>query len=747
MATMRNVSWGNTYWSRVSNWLVLLLMSTVLAACGGGGGDPTLGVKDGANAGVGSVVLVAGATTIVASGADGTEVVLTAVVKNPGNNAMAGQTVTFTASSGTISNTNRVTDANGTVTEKLSVKGDASLRDITIKASSSGVESAPVVVKVVPVTSGIASLLLTSSGGTLASSGGTAVNMIAFVKDANNAVVPNASVTFSADSGALGATKVNTNAQGQALVSLNTGGDASLRTIKVTASAGEQTASTDIGVSGTRLVISAFSTVNLKTSTDMVVKLVDSSGNPLVGKPVTFSARSNAITVKGGGASPALTDNNGQLVLSYNAQAGSSDSISVKAQGDSVVLPIAINASNFTINAVSGGNVALATLNTNTCYAVTVHSDVAGVPQTGNVRFSTSRGAIYQDAACGTPLQAPLALVGGNAIAYVKASGAGLTALTAKYEDSGASVQSEVEFVAPLTAQATISLQADPAVIGANTAGSTAQRSALRAIVRDGTAENNLVKNAQVSVSIQTDASNGSLSSPSLVSTDSDGAATVSYIAGQGTTGVDGVVVKAQLQGVSSNAATVKLTVTKKSLFISAGSGNALDASDSSTYRKTYSVFVTDAAGNPVPDVIITAAAWPRYYYKGYLQYSQAAQSWVVAAALKCDNEDRDRSGTFNPNNDLNLNGRLDPGIPLNLSTGGKTDSSGTALVTLTYPRDRANWLDVELTIRGNSSGTEATYVGYTLLPGLATDFNRVDISPPGVISPYGQATDCRNPN
>ncbi|EZP38744.1 Ig-like group 1 domain-containing protein [Janthinobacterium lividum] len=744
---MRNVSWGNTYWSRVSNWLILLALGALLAACGGGGGDPTLGVKDGANAGVGSVVLVAGATTIVASGADGTEVVLTAVVKNPGNNAMTGQTVTFTASSGTISNTNRVTDANGTVTEKLSVKGDAGLRDITIKASSGGVESAPVVVKVVPVTSGIASLLLTSSGGTLASSGGTAVNMIAFVKDANNAVVPNASVTFSADSGALGATKVNTNAQGQALVSLNTGGDASLRTIKVTASAGAQTASTDIGVSGTRLVISAFSTVNLKTSTDMVVKLVDSSGNPLVGKPVTFSARSNAITVKGGGASPALTDNNGQLVLSYNAQAGSSDSISVKAQGDSVVLPIAINASNFTINAVSGGNVALATLNTNTCYAVTVHSDVAGVPQTGNVRFSTSRGAIYQDAACGTPLQAPLALVGGNAIAYVQASGAGLTALTAKYEDSGASVQSEVEFVAPLTAQATISLQADPAVIGANTTGSTAQRSALRAIVRDGTAENNLVKNAQVSFSIQNDASNGSLSSPSLVATDSDGVATVSYIAGQGTTGVDGVVVKAQLQGVSSNAATVKLTVTKKSLFISAGSGNALDASDSSTYRKTYSVFVTDAAGNPVPDVIITAAAWPRYYYKGYLQYSQAAQSWVVAAALKCDNEDRDRSGTFNPNNDLNLNGRLDPGIPLNLSTGGKTDSSGTALVTLTYPRDRAHWLDVELTIRGNSSGTEATYVGYTLLPGLATDFNRVDISPPGVISPYGQATDCRNPN
>lgn len=730
------------------NWLAVLALGALLAACGGGGGDPTLGVKDGANAGVGSVALIASATTIAASGADGTEVVLTAIVKNASNNALSGQTVAFSASSGTVSTTGRVTDANGTVTEKLSVKGDASLRDITIKASSGGVESPAVVVKVVPVTSGIASLLLTSSGGTLASSGGTAVNVIAFVKDANNAVVPNASVTFSADSGALGATKVSTNAQGQALVSLNTGGDASLRTIKVTASAGAQTASTDVGVSGTRLVISAFSTVNLKTSTDMVVKLVDSSGNPLVGKSVAFSAQLNALTVKGGGASPALTDNNGQLVLSYNAQAGSSDSISVKAQGDSVLLPIAINASNFTINAVSGANVALTSLATNACYAVAVHSDVAGVPQSGNVRFSTSRGTIYQDAACAIALQAPLALVGGNAIAYVQASGAGLTSLTAKYEGSGVSVQSDVEFVAPLTAQASISLQADPAVIGANTAGSTAQRSALRAIVRDGTVENNLVKNALVSFSILSDASNGSLSSPSVVSTDSDGVATVGYIAGQGTTGVDGVVVKAQLQGVSNNAAMVKLTVTKKSLFISAGSGNALDASDSSTYRKTYSVFVTDAAGNPVPDVIITAAAWPRYYYKGYLQFSQAATSWlVVRTANACDNEDRDRSGAFNPNNDVNLNGRLDPGIPLNLSTGGKTDSSGTATVTLTYPRDRANWLDVELTIRGNSSGTEATYVGYTLLPGLNTDFNRPDTAPPGVVSPYGQATECRNPN
>lgn len=740
---MRNFSFGNTSWSRVSNWLTLLVMSTLLAACGGGGGDPTLGTPGGANSGVASISLVASATTIVASGADGTEVTLTAIVKNANNNALSGQTVAFTASSGTISNTTRVTDANGTVVEKLSVKGDATLRDITISASSGGITSAPVVVKVVPVTSGIATLLLTSSSGTLASSGGTAVSVIAFVKDANNAIVPNANVTFKADSGALGATVVSTNAQGQAIVSLNTGGDASLRTIKVSASAGAQTANTEISVTGTKLAANAFSSTNLKTSTDMVVKLVDSSGNALVGKPVTFSAQINPLTVKGGGASPALTDNNGQLVLSYNAQSGTSDTITIKAQGDSLALPVAINAANFTINAVTGANVALTTLATRTCYAISVHSDVAGTPQTGNVRFSTSRGAIYQDAGCATPLLAPLPLVGGIAIAYVQAAGAGRTSLSARNEGTGVSVQADVEFVAPLTPQATITLQADPAVIGANTPGSTSQRSSLRAVVRDGTAENNLVKNAQVGFTILSDASGGSLSSPSVVNTDSDGMATVSYIAGQASTGVDGVIVQAQLQGVATSSATAKLTVTKKSLFISAGSGNVLDGTDSSTYRKTYTVFVTDAAGNPVPDVIITAAAWPKFYYKGYLQYSASAISWIVAQQVECKNEDQNRNGMLDANEDENKNGFLDPGIPLNLSTGGKTDSSGTATVTLTYPRDRANWLNVELTIRGNSSGTEATYVGYTLLPGLFSDFNRQDVSPPGVNSPYGQANVC----
>ena len=57
---MRNFSFGNTSWSRVSNWLVLLALGALLAACGGGGGDPTIdgGSSGGTTGGVAATVTV-----------------------------------------------------------------------------------------------------------------------------------------------------------------------------------------------------------------------------------------------------------------------------------------------------------------------------------------------------------------------------------------------------------------------------------------------------------------------------------------------------------------------------------------------------------------------------------------------------------------------------------------------------------------------------------------------------------------
>lgn len=143
----------------------------LLAACGGGGGSAGVNSNGVAPSKAASVLLIASAETIDSSGLDGTEVTLTAIVKDGNSNALPGETVDFKADSGNISNTTtRVSNANGTVVEKLNVKGNPAPRVISITASAGGAVSAPVKVTVVAVPAPVPTITLTTSSGTLASS-------------------------------------------------------------------------------------------------------------------------------------------------------------------------------------------------------------------------------------------------------------------------------------------------------------------------------------------------------------------------------------------------------------------------------------------------------------------------------------------------------------------------------------------------------------------------------------------------
>lgn len=730
--------------------LVLLASALLMAACGGGGGSPGATGNGGGTAApkVASVALVASAATIDSSGAAGAEVTLTAIVKDAGNNALSGQTVSFTASSGIISNTGRSTDGNGSVVEKLSVKDSAAPRAITITASAGGVTSAPVTVTVVVATP---TLTLTSDSGTLASSGaaGTEVTLTAMVKDAGNNVVPGVAVALAADNnGNLAYTTRSTDANGKVTARLDTVGDPSTRVITVTAStSGAKSTTLPITVAGNRLVVNSSSTVKVGSATDVTVRLVDSAGNALAGKAVAYSSGANTLSVKGGGS--AVTGSTGQLVLQYTAGAPGLDTIVVKAGGESASWPITVSATNFTVNAVDGGGAALATAHINTCQRVLVHDDVGGVPQSGSVVLAVSRGAAYSDAACTQAATTALALVNGNATGYVRATSPGVATLTAGV--NGLSAQGVLEYVAPYTPSATVTVQADPAVLGVNQGGGTAQQATIRAIVLDGTAQNNLVKNAQVAFSIASDPSGGTLSQPSVLSTGADGTASVSYIAGASDTKLNGVVIQAQLQGASANSGSVQLTVAKKALFITAGTGNTVLSPDAATYQVDYAVFVTDAAGNPVSGVNLTSSVRPRHYYKGELYFNGSTGPWQVGsgalAPLACRNEDVNSDGILQPGEDVNGDNALTPGNAVTATSSATTDAKGQATVSLRYARDRANWLDVDLTIRGQVSGSEASYVAYAILPGLAADYISQAVTPPGRYSPYGRVADCTTTN
>ena len=93
---------------------------------------------------------------------------------------------------------------------------------------------------------------------------------------------------------------------------------------------------------------------------------------------------------------------------------------------------------------------------------------------------------------------------------------------------------------------------------------------------------------------------------------------------------------------------------------------------------------------------------------------------------------------------------------PIELRINGSYHDLGAFagdLAGMTYPRDRALWLGVDLTIRGTVSGSEAVYIAYIpSLPGASTDYSDGKASPPGLTSPYGSANtfsaaDCLNPN
>lgn len=717
-------------------WLTALACAGLFSACGGGGGSPGSNSAGVAPSKAASVTLTSSAATIASSGLDGTEVTLTAIVKDAGGNALANETVSFTASSGTISSSNRISDTSGRVVEKLSVKGDTTPRTITITASVGSATSAPIKIEVV---NAVPSLTLTTDSGTLASAGtaGSDVTVTALVRDANNTVMPNVTVDLKTDSGSLTLTNRTTNAQGIVTEKLGTGGDSTSRAIKITATVpGAAPVTAVVNVSGNRLTINAAPTINAGASADITIKLVDSAGNALVGKPVTFTSNANSLTVKGGGA--AVTNAGGQLVLSYAASGGTADVISVRAMGELASTSISINSSTFAMRVLDGSG------NPQTVAAIGGCQQVSVVNAPGSsVTISSSRGTVYSNPACSTVLAAALPLSGGAASAYVNATSPGVATLTANA--GGQTTQTELEFVVPVTALTTISVQADPAVIGVNTPGSNSQQTTLRAIVRDGTAQNNLVKNATVAFSIISDPSGGTLTQPAVVTTGSDGVATTSFIAGTSATATDGVRIEAKLIGGSGPSAIAKLTVGAKSLFISAGTGNTVGVPSSATYQMDYAVIVTDAAGNAVPGIKLTASVLPVRYYKGYQVYTLPTGPWEPYVRAACNNEDVNNNGILDPGEDYNLNNALDPGIPVTVTPNVTTDANGRATVSLVYPKDRVYWLSVNLTIRGQASGTESIYTSLVHLTGLATDYATQTISPPGRNSPYGVVPECSN--
>ena len=598
---------------------------------------------------------------------------------------------------------------------------DASGKSVTISVTVDGSSGS----------SAVASIDLLPSANTLPSAAGSTVTFLVTVKDASNNTVPGQTVTFRASSGNLVVpTPAVTGASGSlANVALSPGSDASLRVITVTASVGSVTKSITIPVVGTTVSISGpGSTLMGSTGLAYALKAVDSAGKPIPGATLTLSSfLGNPIAPQS-----TTTDVAGAASVSYTATVAGTDTLTVSGLGASASTSVTVSNEDFAFTAPAvATNMPVSTPN-----AVTVRYRLNGVGVAGQlVNFSATRGTI-------SPASA-VTDANGFATVSITSSTAGPVTISAQLGTARATLAAA--FVA--TTPATLYLQANPSAVFPNASGSVNQ-SALSATVRD--AVGNPVAGQVVNFTALTDPSNGFIT-PGSTTTDASGIAVAQFVPGALSTPANGVVLKATVQGTGISS-TASLTVSGSALFISIGLSNDLTVVDRNTYAKSFSVYVTDVNGAPVGNKAVTLSVYPPIYRKGRLVYdsvfSNPAQ-WVYSntSPTQCANEDVNRNGILDSGEDTNGNGLLTPGLPVLLSPAAlTTDANGYATFLLNYGKNYAVWLDTQITARTSVGGTESSKTIAYALEMLAADALSSS-SPANVVSPFGTATLCTNPN
>ncbi len=728
--------------------------------------------------------------------ADGqAEVVLTTVVRDADGTPIQGVPVRLTSDS-LVALFNSTTGATGTTnaggvftTSMTSTKPES----FVVTPSAGGLTGEPVEISFTEATSQQPESLRLIADSTQLGSEGTAEGVLvtALLTTAGNNPFPGATVNFTASSGVIQPIEVTggvapgvTNDAGIAQARLTTSGNPANREITVTARSPDVPSdSVVIQVSGTEISISGPEVITSGSQSDpsFTILLKDSSGGGIPNKTLEVSTTSGTIS----NANP-VTDANGQVTVTLTPQNSGTLEVSWPEGNVQASHEFTVSQTTLSVEPVDASGNPLLDPNgvpytlenlPDTPLGESRHFKVAW-SEGPTVNVSATRGGL-------TPADGVVSInpVAGGTF-QVSSNDAGVTTVTVtgvlSDGSQGPSIQFNFDFVA--TRAVNMSLQAEPATIGINTAGNNSEQSQIIAVVRD--ANNNLVKNSRVEFTLQ-DVSGGRIE-PSFAYTDRNGRATTSYIAGSTPSGADGVRVTATAfspvlpdrapDPSTAGPNTVALTVARRSVFIAMGTGNEISEPNTTTYVKDYSVYVTDINGVAMEGADIFISAIPRHYHKGFHVWSEDAEVWValkgaeypenpndpnspmitigVANCLSEDlvhqgnpaNQDFVKNGILDPGEDINGNNKLDPGNVVVVPSSVTTDANGFAEFKVTYAQEYAHWAAVDIVARAVVAGTEGQKSVLYELQGIATDYNQKDVPPPGSVSPFGYADSCNDP-
>lgn len=690
------------YWKR----LLALVALMGLAACGGGGSSPGTPGLGGGSSGVTDVVIVLSSETIANTGAATVTATVTAVDAN--RSGVAGATVTVAVdNNAVVSQSSSTTDATGKVVATISTGADHTNRNINVTASVGGISRSTVLRVITDPNSGTPvanDLSLTLSAPSVTNGGGTTITAVVTAVDSNRNVVPGIPVTFSVDASAtIAASSTVTDSKGVVNATVGIGADRSNRVITVTAISGTLTRTASFSVTGARLSASASPLV-----------VAGSSGNTIEYTLVDFNAIAmvdQSITVTGNGLPTVSgkTDLNGKFTYTYAAPASPGTlSIIAAAAGDTRTTAVTVSAAGSGVD------------------------PAAEAPQSASI----------------TPT---------------------------------------------------------PSVVTVNAVGSTSNQVELR-FLAIGVGNRPVPR-----VRVRFDLNGNSGNTDGVVSwvgnyayTDENGIARGTFTAGQRPSPTNGVTVRACFDTTdfgtpssgcsgAASSTTATLTVASEALAVNIRTNELIKSGAAElTYIKEYVVMVVDAAGRALKDVVITPSIDLTGYYKG--RYVWNGTAWVQIIELSsgenyrwtgsawekdpsapanqpvCPNEDVNRNGVREAGTfvqpapdlslrqeDLNWNGDLDPrksDVAVKMVGSTKTDDNGLAILQIEYGRNLASWVDYVITVTASGvSGTEARarFVGnrYGLgnLPYPASAVTVETVPPAFVISPYGRANVCTNPD
>ena len=726
-----------------ATWALLLLV-----ACGGGGSvsreentggstpDPTYSV---------SLTLADSDGNTSTSLTGDSPLILSATVTDSDGSPVANTVVTF---SFTVANLARF--SNDTGTALTNDEGVATITLIVGELSGSGAVEAALetgeTTRIGFSSSGTTatvetpeSLELFASQSQLSSSGSDEVEVWAVVKNAQNILLDGVNVTFSADNNAaIAETQPVTDENGTAIVMLRTGGDKENRTINVTATvSGEQTLTETISINvvGTEIEINGTTSAIIGDSVNLTVSLQDSDNVGIASETLTLRVEDESgtdVTATTLDDAAPQTSAEGRATVAFTAPAAGTFTVFANALNTESTFAIEVQQDEFVfVNAPDVNDVDQdIPLNTDYNLQVSWLRDAAPFAG-GSISFAISRGTVVSaDAVTDGSGIADLTVSSGNAgLATISATGT---------DGAGVQVSTQIEIAFIATDAETIIVDATPDSIGPD-----GQTSTISAVVLD--ADGNRVRNKLVNFEVN-DVSNGNLTDAQS-RTDRRGIATTVYESNAVST-YQSVEVRAYVNDEPAVEDSTLLTVGDRPFDISLGTGNLIEAPQQSSYRKEFSVFVTDADANPVSGAALTFSATPvaettndPAYAKGYWLWDEDDSIYYSVVTATCANEDLNGNGRLDVGEDFNGDGQLTPGNVGAIDADANTDENGQALINLNYPKQYGAWVQLAISARGESSGTESVdSMNYWL--SVSTDDRSTQEAPPPS-SPWGVSANC----